>query len=79
MNGKSLFVYEDIFTIESRIRDYAETAQRERIAAIVQREMEKYRDQLAQDAEVQRSKRRDDIDAFWKQYGKGCAVEGDKS
>lgn len=40
-NGKSIMVHENIATVEKRFRDYAETAQKTRITAIVNNELAK--------------------------------------
>jgi len=50
VNGKQIIVNESVDTISARIRDYAETAQRERIAKIVADEIAKQFSEMADKA-----------------------------
>lgn len=47
VNGKQVIVHESVDTISTRIRDYAETAQRERITKIVADEIAKQFPEMA--------------------------------
>lgn len=49
-NGQQIIVYESVDTISERIRDYAETAQRERITKIVADEIAKQFPEMADKA-----------------------------
>lgn len=50
IDGKSIIVYESAETIAARVRDYAETAQRERVAVMVTDEIAKQFPEMADKA-----------------------------